>query len=106
MKSKYYTYILRCTDGSLYTGITTDIQRRMNEHFTQSEKCAKYTRTHKAEKLEAVWQSENRVLASRLEYRIKALSKCDKETLIRNNDLNIIGETISPDSYIRVNIGK
>lgn len=44
----YYTYILRCCDNTLYTGIALDIEKRMNEHFLQNEKCAKYTRTHKA----------------------------------------------------------
>ena len=44
----YYTYMLRCTDDSIYTGITTDLKRRMDEHFTQGEKCAKYTKRHKA----------------------------------------------------------
>lgn len=33
----YYTYMLRCTDDSIYTGITTDLERRMDEHFTQGE---------------------------------------------------------------------
>ena len=40
----YYTYMLRCTDNSIYTGITTNIERRMEEHFKQNEKCAKYTK--------------------------------------------------------------
>ncbi len=34
----YYTYILRCEDNSLYTGITTDVKRRLEEHKTQSKK--------------------------------------------------------------------
>ena len=49
-ESKYYTYILRCTDNTLYTGITTYLERRMEEHFSQNEKCAKYTKRHKIEK--------------------------------------------------------
>ena len=42
----YYTYILRCKDNSLYTGITTDLERRVREHITKDEKCAKYTYLH------------------------------------------------------------
>ena len=79
----YYTYMLRCTDDSIYTGITTDLKRRMDEHFTQGEKCAKYTKRHKAKKLEAAWSSEDRKLASKLEYYIKAEDEEDyklKET--------------------------
>ena len=47
----YYVYMLRCTDNSLYTGITTDLERRMSEHFSKDKKCAKYTRRHNAKKM-------------------------------------------------------
>ncbi len=50
----YYVYMLRCEDNSIYTGITTDINRRMSEHFNKTEKCAKYTKTHLSQKLECV----------------------------------------------------
>lgn len=85
-EKKYYTYMLRCEDGSIYTGITTDVKRRMEEHFSKGEKCAKYTSRHTAKKLEAVWKSDNRILASKLEYHIKKLKKVEKERLIKNND--------------------
>ena len=48
----YYIYMLRCKDNSIYTGITTDISRRMKEHFNKEKRCAKYTLTHSAKKLE------------------------------------------------------
>ena len=83
----YYTYMLRCENNSIYTGITTDIKRRMREHFSKDSKCAKYTKSHKPIKLESVWESENKVLASKLEYRIKGLTKIKKEDLIKNNML-------------------
>lgn len=78
----YYVYILRCADNSLYTGVAADIERRMSEHFGQTERCAKYTRSHKAEKIEAVWETENRSLAQKLEYRIKRLTRAEKLRLI------------------------
>ncbi len=78
----YYVYILRCKDDSLYTGITTDIKRRLREHEQRGARCAKYTLSHHAVKAEAVWQTYGRVRASRLEYRIKRLSKQEKEALI------------------------
>lgn len=78
----YYTYMLRCEDNSIYTGITTNLERRMEEHFTKSDKCAKYTKRHNAIKLETAWQTENRVLASKLEYAIKTLKKEEKEKLV------------------------
>ncbi len=80
----YYTYMLRCSDNSIYTGITSNLERRINEHLEKSEKCAKYTKNHDANKLEMAWKSENRVLASKLEYRIKKLTKKQKEELILN----------------------
>lgn len=84
----YYTYMLRCADNSIYTGMTTDLERRMQEHFSKGDKCAKYTLRHNAKKLEIAWQSENRVLASKLEYYIKTLTKIQKEELIKNGNLN------------------
>lgn len=101
----YYTYILRCEDNSLYTGITTDINRRLEEHKAQSEKSAKYTRTHKVTKLEIVWSADNRVLASKLEYHIKKLPKRQKERLIITNDLeNILGNKIERNRYTKIEV--
>ena len=89
----YYVYILRCKDKSLYTGITNDLERRIEEHFTKSEKCAKYTKSHTAEKLEIAWKTENKVLASKLEYAIKTLKKGEKEELIsRKKELDYFFE--------------
>jgi len=98
---KYYTYMLRCEDNSIYTGITTDINRRMAEHFNKDNKCAKYTFNHNAKKIEMAWEAGNRVLASKLEYRIKKLSKKDKEELIQNpSKINSVLE--NGELYVRV----
>ena len=86
----YYVYMLRCKDNSIYTGITVDINRRMKEHFSKNEKCAKYTFTHSAKKLEAVWETDNKSLASKLEYAIKKLTKTKKEELIKNKELKAV----------------
>lgn len=100
----YYTYIIRCTDNSLYTGITTDVKRRFDEHLAQNDKSAKYTRTHKALKLEAMWQSENRISASKLEYHIKRLKKAQKENLIVDNNFKVFNDKIQADNYKRQQI--
>lgn len=103
----YYTYMLRCEDDSIYTGITTNLERRMKEHFEKSEKCAKYTMHHNAKKLERAWKSENRVLASKLEYNIKkTLSKEQKEMLIRDNNKldEFLNMKIESNLYEVVNI--
>jgi putative endonuclease len=83
----YYIYMLRCEDNSIYTGITTNIERRMKEHFEKDKKCAKYTFTHSAKSLEALWKTENKSLASKLEFNIKKLRKQEKEELIKKKDL-------------------
>ena len=80
----YYTYMLRCEDDSIYTGITTDVERRLKEHLEQNGKGAKYTKRHKAKKMEAIWKSKDRILASKLETAIKTLKKEEKEGLISN----------------------
>lgn len=95
----YYIYMLRCSDNSIYTGITTSIERRMSEHFGKGKKCAKYTLNHNALKLECFWQTKNRSLATKLEYNIKRLSKKEKEKLIETSDLSIIKD-IEIDSYM------
>ena len=79
--------MLRCKDNSIYTGITTDIARRMKEHFNKEKRCAKYTLTHSAKKLEALCVAENKSLASKLEFNIKKLKKQEKENLIKNKEI-------------------
>lgn len=102
----YYTYMLRCEDNSIYTGITTDVEHRMKEHFTKV-KGAKYTQTHNAKKLECVWQTENRMLASKLEYHIKKLTKLKKEEVIQRNNLEeLLKDKINCNQYKRVNYNK
>lgn len=101
----YFVYMLRCEDNSIYTGITTDVERRMKEHFDKDKKCAKYTLRHTAKKLEAVWETEDRVYASKLEYHIKKLLKLQKEELIINKDLEeFLSEKIECDKYDVVDI--
>ena len=78
----YYVYILRCADESLYTGIATELERRVDEH-NHSEKGAKYTRTRRPVKLVYYEVYETRSLASRREYYIKKrLSRKEKLLLI------------------------
>jgi putative endonuclease len=78
----WYLYILRCSDGSLYTGITTDVKRRFAEHC-DSKIGAKYTRSHCPEKI--VFRkkiADSRGEALKMERRVKTLSKEQKEKLI------------------------
>ena len=96
--------MLRCADNSLYTGITTNIQRRLKEHFEKSEKCAKYTYTHTAIKLEHLWQTDTRSAASQLEYRIKTLKKEQKEKLISGETSlqDIFGDALNTLEFVDI----
>ena len=97
----YYGYMLRCMYNSIYKCINTNIERRMQEHFSKDKKCAKYTIRHTAKKLECVWKTEDRVLASKLEYYIKTLSKSKKETLLLEHNLALVlKDKIEADKYI------
>ncbi len=95
--------MLRCEDNSIYTGITNDLERRMEEHFSKGGKCAKYTMRHRAKKLETAWWTYDRVLASKLEYHIKKdLTKKQKEKLINYHNLELLKGKIEPDLYFNI----
>jgi len=83
MSKPYCVYLLRCADESLYAGITTDVRRRFAEHLSGSAKGAKYTKTHTPKEIAAVWQAENRSVASKVEWRLKHLTKVQKEILCK-----------------------
>jgi putative endonuclease len=78
--SSWFVYIVRCSDGTLYTGITTDTTKRVAAH--NSKRGAKYTATRTPVTL--VWSqpSETRSTASKEEWRIKQLSRSEKLSLI------------------------
>lgn len=73
----YLLYILECSDQTLYTGITTDIKRRIEEH-NNSKKGAKYTRTRRPVKLVYSRKFRTRSSAAKEEYRIKKLTRQEK----------------------------
>lgn len=77
----FYVYIVRCSDNSLYTGITNDIIRRVKEH-NQSSKGAKYTKSRRPVNLVYSRIIGSRSEALKEEYRIKNLTKKQKEKLI------------------------
>lgn len=79
----WFVYIVKCSDGSLYTGITTEVERRINEHNT-SNKGAKYTRSKRPVHLVYTEEQENRSTASKRESSIKKLARKDKLLLINS----------------------
>ncbi len=83
----FYIYMLRCIDNSIYTGYTTDIKRRYAEHLKKSKKGAKYTHSRTPVSIAAMWETDSKSSAMKLEHFIKKLSKQKKEELILNTDL-------------------
>ena len=78
----YYLYILECSDKSLYTGIATDLVRRLEEH-NNSPLGAKYTRGRRPVKLVYSKKFRNRSLASKAEAKMKMLNREEKLKLIK-----------------------
>jgi predicted GIY-YIG superfamily endonuclease len=81
--SQYYVYILRCKDGSYYTGHAKDVEKRFEMH--KKGRGARYTRMHEPEKLVYIEQFENRGEAMKRERKIKTLSHNRKQQLIIEN---------------------
>lgn len=89
---KWYLYIVRCRNGSLYTGIATDVERRFAEH--QANKGSKYLRGRGPLKLVFRKQIGKKELALKIERLVKKLPKLKKEKLIKaKNDNNKIFST-------------
>jgi len=78
---RWFIYILRCADGSLYTGITKDLDRRLEQHNAGT--ASRYTRSRLPVTLECHEEQPNQSLALKREVAIKAMSRQEKESLIR-----------------------
>ncbi len=78
----WYVYILECSDKTLYTGITTELKRREDEH-NSSQKGAKYTKIRRPVRLVYSCEKKNKSEASKEECRIKKLSRKEKLELIK-----------------------
>lgn len=87
-----YIYMLRCKDNSLYTGIASELVNRMKTHFEGGASASKYVSSRGAAKLECYWICNKPCIAARLEYRLKTLTKKQKESLI-------LGETDLTDYF-------
>jgi putative endonuclease len=79
----WQVYILKCADKTFYTGITTDVTRRVREHngFILG---AKYTRGRRPVKLVYTSRKKNKPLAAKEEWRIKKMARLEKIKLIKN----------------------
>ena len=100
----WYVYMVRCEDGSHYTGSTPEPARRMQEHLSQGTAAAKYTRSHKVVSLDCLWQTGGKTDALRLEALIKHLPKAKKLALIQSPGSleKLFGEKLKDSRYIPV----
>jgi putative endonuclease len=81
-RNEWYLYILRCRDGSFYTGITTDVQRRVAMH--NEGKAARYSRGRRPVTLIHVEKCRNKTDALQREHAIKELTRKEKENYVKN----------------------
>jgi len=83
---QYYIYILECSNGNYYSGYTTDLKRRYQEHASGSAKC-KYTRSFPPIRLAAAWEiSAGLSVVLKIEKAIKKLKRQEKIELIADPD--------------------
>jgi len=80
--SDWYVYMVRCSDNSLYTGITIDIERRIDEHNSNNRLAAKYTRVRRPVSLVYSETLASKSEAAKRECAIKQLNKQEKEQLV------------------------
>ena len=81
--ANYYVYILKTSGDTLYTGITTDLARRLKEHNSHTKKSAKYTRSFNSCQLVYSQQFPDRSTALKREAEIKKMTRKNKLTLIQ-----------------------
>lgn len=83
----WWLYVIRCRDDSLYTGVTTDVQRRFAEHQQQGPKTARYLRGRAPLQLVFCVSVGERGQALKMEYRVKQLSRSEKLSMITEQAL-------------------
>ncbi len=84
----WFVYMLRCSDNSLYTGITTDISRRLEEHNSEKS-VTRYTRARQPVELVYQESANSRSDAGKREVQLKKLKKIEKEFLVQNEKNNL-----------------
>jgi len=87
IRNDWFVYIVRCADDSLYTGITKDVDRRVQEHNEGDKLAAKYTRARLPVVLVYQESCESRSAATKREIEIKLLSRTDKDILLSQEKL-------------------
>jgi len=89
----WYVYILRCADDSLYTGISTDVVRRLQEHNHNDRLAAAYTRPRRPLELVYMETLPSRSMATKRENEIKQLTRVQKKALIKNEKRRAVSDS-------------
>ena len=96
-QTSWAVYIVRCSDGSLYTGISNNVPRRISAHNTG--KGAKYTAQRRPVTLMYSEPSKNRSTATKREREIKRFSRAQKLALITDSQLSLTKRTKTPKAH-------
>lgn len=78
----WFVYLVRCSDGSFYAGVTTDLERRVRQHNGQIAGGANYTRARRPVALAWFEACEDRSVAQQREYSVRRLSRGEKQRLV------------------------
>lgn len=80
--SNWYVYMVECADGSLYAGVTSNVERRLVEHLKRGARAARYTRSHPVVGLAMLWHTQSKGDALSLEWHIHHSSRRVKDELV------------------------
>lgn len=92
MKNEHFVYILKCHDGSYYTGYTNCLERRLEDH--QKGKAAKYTRGRRPVVLVYHEKVQDKSVGLKREHEIKKLTRTEKTMLIKEGAKNVYSEEL------------
>ena len=82
-KDIWYVYMVRCNDGTLYTGITNELEKRIKAHNSGKDG-ARYTRSRRPVKLVYSEKAGSKSIAAKLEYKIKKMTRAKKKEMINS----------------------
>lgn len=89
-KKDWFIYMIRCQHGELYTGISTDVERRLKEHLQQKKKGAKYLRGKAPLMLVFKQSIGSKSTAQRIEFALKKLTKLQKESIVKKGKISLL----------------
>lgn len=91
METPWWLYVVRCSDNSLYCGVTPHVEKRVQKH--NAGQGAKYTKHRSPVSLVAAWKYQNRSLAQKQEYGFKQLTRADKLQFVNEFTVDELSES-------------